>query len=150
MGGTNDWAYDGVRNPNQSNILIGNDTDTTNATFKGALKKIVKTILTNHPTKQVILMSPIGGQTRETGVNLTEPMTNANGYTLGTFAKATADIAEYLGVPFIDVHECGITCFNSASYLADGLHINTSLGASTVANKVINGLLNVQNRWVVR
>ena len=150
MGGTNDWAYDGVRNPQQSNILIGNDTDTTNATFKGALKKIVKTILTNHPTKQVILMSPIGGQTRETGVNLTEPMTNANGYTLGTFAKATADIAEYLGVPFIDVHECGITVFNSSDYLVDGLHINTTLGAAKVANAVINGLLNTQDVWVVR
>lgn len=142
MGGTNDMNYDGKGETfvNWHPVLLGENTDTVNTTYKGALKKIVVDILTSYPDKTVIIMSPIGGMTKSTGMNLTIPITNALGYTLADFAKAAEEIANYLGVPFIPVYDCGITIYNSATYIADGIHINDTIGAKKVANAVINGL----------
>ena len=149
MGGTNDWGYDGVRHEGYANIQIGENTDTTNATFKGAVKAIVSHFQKLYPGKEVVLMSNIGGRSIDNGeetpqTDMTAPLTNANGYTQATFAQAMKEIAEWLGVAYIDVFDCGITIYNSAYYLSDGLHINATTGAKKVADKVINGLLSIQ------
>lgn len=149
MGGTNDWGYDGVRHEGYANIQIGENTDTTNTTFKGAVKAIVSHFQKLYPGKEVVLMSNIGGRSIDNGeetpqTDMTAPLTNANGYTQATFATAMREIAEWLGVAFIDVFDCGITIYNTAYYLSDGLHINATTGAKKVADKVISGLLNIQ------
>lgn len=149
MGGTNDWGYDGVIHEGYANILIGTNEDTVNTTFKGALKKLVKHFNDTYPTKTVVIMSNIGGRTRDPATdtiltNMTTPLINANGYCQATFAQAAKEIAEYIGVPFIDVFSCGITIYNSATYLEDGLHINSGAGAKAVSNAVINGLQRIQ------
>ena len=149
MGGTNDWRYDGVKHEGYSNILIGENTDMTNTTFKGALKTFVSHFQAEYPTKTIVLMSNIGGRSIDAGTdtpatNMTAPLENNNGYTQATFAQATKEMAEYLGVPYIDVYDCGINIYNTASYLQDGLHINSTTGAKKVADCVISGLTSIQ------
>lgn len=141
MGLTNDFNYDGTDDMN--NITIGDNESTDLKTVKGALKAIVAYIQNRHPEITVVLMSPCGGLTKQAGKNISTPLKNANGYTLADFAKATKEIAEWIGVPFIDVYGCGITIYNSATYIEDGVHMNSEQGAKLVANKVINGLKSI-------
>lgn len=144
MGGTNDFNYDSDTN-DENNIKIGENTDTENNTFKGALNKIITTIMSNNPNIIIILMSPIGGLTKKENENISTPLKNANGYTLYDFAKATKEIAEYHGLPFIDVYNCGITIYNSKDYIVDGVHINSDKGAKLVADKVVDGMKRYSN-----
>lgn len=144
MGGTNDFNYD-ADTSTENNIKIGENTDTENNTFKGALNKIITTILTHKPDIIVFLMSPIGGLTKKENENLSTPLKNDNGYTIYDYAKATKEIAEYHGLPFIDVYNCGITIFNSKKYIIDGVHINSDKGAKLVADKVIDGMKHYSN-----
>lgn len=144
MGGTNDFNYD-TDTDTENNIKIGENTDTENNTFKGALNKIITTILTHKSDIVVILMSPIGGLTKKANENLSTPLKNANGYTIYDYAKAVKEIAEYHGLPFIDVYNCGITIFNSKNYIEDGVHINSDKGAKLVADKVIDGMKRYSN-----
>lgn len=140
MGGSNDLTYDGVRHEDWDTITIGNNTSEENTTFKGALKYICKKVLNDYPNLEIIIMSPIGGLTQIRGENLQTPIVNALNYTLGDFAIACREIAEYIGVGFIDVFNCGITIYNSATYIDDGVHINSTLGATKVANHIANVL----------
>lgn len=142
MGLTNDFNYDGTIE-GMNNITIGENVSTDLKTVKGALKAIVSHLSSKYPTLTIVLMSPCGGYTKVSGGNLTEPLVNANGHTFGDYAKAVKEIAEWLGVPFIDVYGCGITIYNSASYIEDGTHMNGN-GAKKVANAVINGLKNIE------
>ena len=149
MGGTNDWRYDGVKHEGYSNILIGENTDMTNTTFKGALKVFVAHFQKEYPGKDIVLMSNIGGRAIDAesdtpATDMTQPYVNNNGYTQATFAQATKEVAEYMGIPYIDVFGCGINIYNTAYYLQDGLHINSTTGAEKVANCVINGLQMIQ------
>jgi lysophospholipase L1-like esterase len=94
-------------------------------------------------------MSNIGGRSFNDpsdtpATEMTAPLVNANGYTQATFAQATKEIAEYIGIPFIDVYSCGINIYNTAYYLQDRLHINNTTGAKKVADCVINGLQTIQ------
>lgn len=144
MGGTNDFNYD-ADTDTENNIKIGENTDTGNNTFKGALNKIITTILTHKSDIIVFLMSPIGGLTKKANENLSAPLKNANGYTIYNYAKATKEIAEYHGLPFIDVYNCGITIYNSKNYIEDGVHMNSEKGAKLVADKVIDGMKRYSN-----
>lgn len=144
MGGTNDFNYD-TDTDTENNIKIGENTDTENNTFKGALNKIITTILTHKSDIVVILMSPIGGLTKKANENLSTPLKNGNGYTIYDYAKATKDIAEYHGLPFIDVYNCGITIYNSKNYIEDGVHMNSEKGAKLVADKVIDCMKRYSN-----
>lgn len=141
MGLTNDFNYDGTDDMN--NITIGENESTDLKTVKGALKAIVAYVQNRHPETTVVLMSPCGGLTKKAGENISIPLKNANGYTLADFAKATKEIAEWIGVPYIDVFNCGITIYNSATYIEDGVHMNAEKGAKLVASKIINGLKNI-------
>lgn len=143
MGLTNDFNYDGTVE-GMNNITIGTNESTDLKTVKGALKTIVKFLQTEFPTLTIVLMSPCGGYTKQTGGNLNTPLVNANGNTFSDYAIAVKEIAEWCGVPFIDVYSCGITIYNSASYIEDGTHMNSTTGAKKVANAVINGLKNIQ------
>lgn len=143
MGGNNDFSYDGVEHSNWNTITVGNNTDTSNTTFKGAVKYIARKVLEEYPTLLIVFMSPVDGFVEEAGINMTEPRTNGLGYSLGTFSKAMEEVTGYIGVPFIDVHRACITVYNSANYISDGVHMNDTIGAKRVANKVINGLLSI-------
>lgn len=146
MGFKNDFGYDGTKE-GFNNILIGVNESTDLRTAKGALKRIIEYILTNHPTVIPIIMSPIGGLTNEKGKNLTSPLVNNNGNTLADFSKASWEIADYIGVPFINVfRDSGITIYNSSTYIEDGVHLIKETGGKRVANVVINGLIKNEQR----
>ena len=145
MGGTNDFSYDESKHADWNPILIGENTDTSNVTFKGAIKYIARKVLEQYPTLKIAFMSPMDGFVTQQGENLDEPRVNALNYSLGTFAKAMEEVTEYIGVPFIDVHRCGVTVYNSSSYIADGTHMKEDTGAKRVANKVANGLLQLRD-----
>lgn len=144
MAGTNDLGYDGTK-PQFNTITIGDYGLPYNIkTYKGALSKVVDYLLTNHPNVLVVVMSPVGGLTKVTGVNLTEPYKNALGLSIGDLAKACEEVAHYFGVPFIDVYgKSGISHRNSKEFIVDGVHLNTTSGAKRVAKVVINGLKEV-------
>jgi lysophospholipase L1-like esterase len=121
MGGTNDWAAD---------IPIGNESDMlafTTSTFKGAYGYLIDAYLTWKPTLKLILMTPMynGGAT------------NLNGDTIYEYAKATKEVADYYGLPFVDtLGLMGVNSYNINTYTSDGVHPNDE-GARRMANITI-------------
>lgn len=145
MGFTNDINYDG-RNPDYNAITLGDFSLPYNVkTAKGALSKIVAYISSNHPTVRVVVLSPVGGLTKETGVNLTEPFKNELGYRLGDFAKVCEEVAHYFSVHFIDVFQkSGINFLNSSTFIEDGTHLKADTGGKRVAEVIVGGLKEIE------
>lgn len=121
MGGTNDRG---------AHIPIGNEADMlafTTSTFKGAYGHIINEYLTWKPTLKIVLMTPIynvGGA-------------NNNGDTIKEYAQATREVAEYYGLPCIDLlKETGINSYTLSEYTSDNVHPNDA-GARRMANVVI-------------
>ena len=134
MGGTNDYG---------NNVPIG-DTPTSTpfdkTKFKGALCETINLIQTRCPNALIIVMSNIGGR-GTTGVSGTIPPNNTLGLHSSDYAKAAEEIADFMGVPFIDVHRCGINPINRTLYISDSVHPNQA-GAELIARKVIAYLVN--------
>lgn len=115
LGGANDYIF---------NIPIGTEDDVTNKnryTFKGAYAYIIDKILTAKPDTTIILL----GMFKNTMGDYAE---GKGAYPLEDYATATKEIAEYYGLPFVDLNECGFNSYNfnttNGVFSTDGIHPN--------------------------
>ena len=119
MGGTNDCGQ---------SIEIGDLTysdgfDTTK--FKGGLATTIRMIQNRCPNALIFVASLCGGRGNEAGKNLDTPVYNSKNLTSYDYAKATKDVAEFFNIQYVPVfEECGINCWNRATYIADTVHPN--------------------------
>lgn len=134
MGGTNDWGMKELGD-------LSYPFDTTK--FKGALAETVRKMQIRCPNAVIVVMSNVGGRGTGTGAEGTVPLTDSRGLTPFDFAKASEEVARFMGVYFIDVWSCGINCFNRTKYIADAVHPNDE-GGKLIARKVIEGLKNIK------
>ena len=132
-GGTNDWS----ENAEMGTLGDGNFDDKK---FKNAYALTLKKIIEKFPSKKIFCMSLIGGRGRYSDQNDTMEMKNTQGLCMNDYSKAIKEVAEYYGIPCIDIHgEAGINVFNHTRYIGDVVHPNDA-GAKKIANVVINGL----------
>ena len=134
MGGTNDYGSD---------VPIGDIPTTTpydKTTFIGALCETIKLIQTQCPTALIVIMSNIGGR-GTAGVSGEIPPRNTIGLASSDYALAAEKVADFMGVPFIDVHRCGINPINRTLYIEDSVHPNEA-GVKLIARKVIDYFVN--------
>jgi len=114
FGGTNDFGH---------NEPLGTPSDTTCATFYGALKVMLAGIITANPAARVAIFTPLqrtfGGDAGVVG------MTNALGLQLVDYVDAILEVAAGYSVPVLDLYRtAGISPQNAACFLADGIHPN--------------------------
>lgn len=119
MGGTNDCGQ---------SIEIGDLTysdgfDTTK--FKGGLATTIRMVQNRCPNALIFVASLCGGRGNTVGENLDIPVYNSKNLTSYDYAKATKDVAEFFNIQYIPIfEECGINCWNRATYIADTVHPN--------------------------
>lgn len=119
MGGTNDCGQ---------SIEIGDLTysdgfDTTK--FKGGLATTIRMVQNRCPNALIFVASLCGGRGNTAGENLDTPVYNSKNLTSYDYAKATKDVAEFFNIQYIPIfEECGINCWNRATYIADTVHPN--------------------------
>lgn len=129
LGGANDLV---------ANIPIGTDAefdlalaskDTT--TFKGAYSYIVENLLTWKPTLKLFLLTTTFAH--NDGADLAP----SSGLRYTDYAQATKEVAQFYGIPCIDLHgESGFNKMTNSTYLPDNVHPNTA-GGKRIAEVVI-------------
>lgn len=101
------------RNDKTGNNPIGTNADTTGATYKGAMNKIVADIQGTYPHIQIVWISPL----------YSTDGANANGATMRDFADAMAEIAGLYNCQFIDLQRVlGVNSGNFDFYMQDTSH----------------------------
>ena len=139
MGGTND--FNGTNSGDGTPIgELPTDDDYDTTEFIGALCKTVQLIQTQCPYALIVIMSNVGGR-GTSGQAGTYPIHNSLGLTTSDYAKAAENVANFMCVPFVDVHGCGINPFNRTRYITDTVHPNAE-GAKLIARKVIDYFAN--------
>ena len=122
MGGTNDFGYD---------VPIG-ELDGAENTFMGGYSRLLRYLIPKYPNTRIFLLAPTQRKR--------DVMVNNLGLTTEAYAKATQEIANYFGLPFVNMFgEVGYNGINGDLYTADGNHPNT-LGAKRMAEVVIGRL----------
>lgn len=119
MGGTNDCG----QSIEIGDLTYSNRFDTTK--FKGGLATTIRMIQNRCPNALILVASLCGGRGNEAGKNLDTPVYNSKNLTSYDYAKATKDVAEFFNIQYIPIfEECGINCWNRATYIADTVHPN--------------------------
>lgn len=127
FGGTNDFGT--------GDAALGTIADCTNDTFYGACHLLVRKLMEKYPNGTVVLMTPLHRLSEdevlynELGVRRVGP--------LSVYVQALRDIAEYYGLPLVDLFA---TCpiqpkvdSQREKYMPDGLHPNDA-GAGLIAH----------------
>ena len=122
LGGANDYIF-------KADIGTNDDIISKNRyTFKGSYAYIIDKILTAKPDTTIIIL----GMYHNTLGNYAPK----NGKSVAEYAKASKDIAEYFGLPFVDLNECGFNAYNfnetTGRFSTDGIHPNAE-GAKRIA-----------------
>jgi len=127
FGGTNDFGT--------GDAALGTIADRTNDTFYGACHLLVQKLYERYPKGTVVLMTPLHRMSEdevlynELGVRRVGP--------LSVYVKALREIAEYYGLPLVDLFaDCPIQPHVESQrqmYMPDGLHPNDA-GAGLVAH----------------
>lgn len=119
MGGTNDCG----QSIEIGDLTYSNGFDTTK--FKGGLATTIRMIQSRCPNALILVASLCGGRGNEAGENLDTPVYNTKNLTSHDYAKATKDVAEFFNIQYVPIfEECGINCWNRATYIADTVHPN--------------------------
>lgn len=119
MGGTNDCG----QSIEIGDLTYSNGFDTTK--FKGGLATTIRMIQNRCPNALIFVASLCGGRGNTAGENLDTPVYNSKNLTSYDYAKATKDVAEFFNIQYIPIfEECGINCWNRATYIADTVHPN--------------------------
>jgi lysophospholipase L1-like esterase len=125
LGGTNDFGH---------NTPLGTIADKTDISFYGALNVLMSGLIAKYLGKRIIFMTPLhrnlSGDNNET---------NALGVKLSQYVQAIKDVAQYYGIPVIDLYN--ISGLNPSvsiiktTYMDDGLHPNAA-GHQLLANNI--------------
>ena len=133
--GTNDYG--------SPDVTLGTTTDTTGATFKGAINYAVNKICTAYPKIKILFVSPIWRSRYNSGDgNDSDVYVNSRGNYLLDFVDAMKQMAELNKMPCVDMYRTsGINKYNGATLLSDGLHPVAGVGYQRIAEKVAAGLV---------
>jgi len=133
--GTNDYG--------SPDVPLGTTTDTTGATFKGAINYAVNKICTAYPNIKILFVSPIWRSRYNSGDgNDSDVYANSRGNYLLDFVDAMKQMAELNKMPCIDMYRTsGINKYNGATLLSDGLHPVAGVGYQRIAEKIAAGLV---------
>lgn len=122
LGGTNDWA---------KNVPLGTITDSTSASFYGALNTLVTGLLNQYPTQTIVLATPMHRQG--------DTVKNSVGSILNDYRNAVIAIGEKYGVAVLDLYATsGFIPDNTTNFNAicpDGRHPN-DIGHVKLANRI--------------
>lgn len=118
-GGTNDWSRSVPIGDFDAN-LASPDT----ATFFGAYISCVRKLLSLYPDKRIILIGTTPRMLNSiNGDWSTDGTINESGNTLMDFTNAVKTVAEYYGLPYLDLlHTSGINKINYATFLTQQQH----------------------------
>ena len=118
-GGTNDWSRSIPIGDFNSN-LASPDT----STFYGAYISCVRKLLTLYPNKRIILIGTTPRMVNSINADWsTDGTINEAGNTLMDFTNAVKTVAEYYGLPYLDLlHTSGINKINYATFLTQQQH----------------------------
>lgn len=118
FGGVNDW---GQNNPTP----LGTITDSTNATFYGALNILCNGLETTFPQSLIIFITPLGSN----GFNSWPTDKNSLNLSIYDYAKAIINVCAKFKIPVVDA--CSNSLLNpqvpnvKSNCFVDGLHLNT-------------------------
>jgi hypothetical protein len=125
-----------------SDVPLGAVTDTTTATYCGALANFFIYCETNFPNIAVVVVVPTSAGGSYTPSDYRHGVANANGNFLEDFQNATRRMADYYGRPYIDPNRYGIGFLDSGQNTSDQLHWDDSgaLKAAKVYSKQLRDL----------
>lgn len=112
-----------------SDVPLGVVTDTTTATYCGALANFFNWCETNRPNAAVVVVVQTSAALAYSPSDYRHGVANANGNYLEDFQNATRRMCDYYGRPYIDPNRFGIGFLDAADDTADGLHWDASGGA---------------------
>lgn len=125
MGGANDFNH---------NVPIGNDTDSTINTFKGALNYSIEYLITNYPTSKLLFATTYQRDANK----LDEP-----------YANAMLDICKSKGVRCVDnYHSSGVHFFNEAWMTIYGAWTYGGDPSTKMTNRHLNALGDEYVSWI--
>jgi lysophospholipase L1-like esterase len=138
-GGVNDYGNGSFGS--QGGVPIGTNADTTNTTFKGALKVLIEGLLTKYPTQKIAFVAPC--QMNEANASLgykNGKKANATGHYLLEYVDAMIEICALYGIPCLDMYrKLGVSELNMVGWTLDGLHLN-QLGSEYYGQKLAEWL----------
>lgn len=112
-----------------SDVPLGVVTDTTTATYCGALANFFNWCETNRPNAAVVVVVQTSASATYATGDYRHGIANANGNYLEDFQNATRRMCDYYGRPYIDPNRYGIGFLDAGEDTADGLHWDASGGA---------------------
>lgn len=137
---------------NSGNTLIGDEEDLRvdlgqedKSTFIGAYAYLIKRIFTENPSIKIFILTTTfsnGNYNNDGGYAST-------GLTSLDFARASKTVAEYFGIPIIDVrHTMQLNWYTQNNLSSDNVHISMR-GAEAIASTVIRELKNINwtSKW---
>ncbi len=123
----------------RANAVLGSLYDRTLDTFYGAIFKSIVDALAPNPTRTIVFITPYGIDSDEFKGRWNSP--NENGNTFQQFIHAIKEVCDWCGIAIIDVGQgAGIGGVTSATYLADGVHLNP-LGGMKMAEYLYDRLI---------
>ncbi|MEZ5855988.1 MAG: chitobiase/beta-hexosaminidase C-terminal domain-containing protein [Hyphomicrobiaceae bacterium] len=129
-------TFDGFINDFSHNAPLGVLGDTVTTTFYGALLSAANAVLAANPHRILVMMTHY--EITLAGPNWQTP--NGNGNTQQQFNQAIRDVAAVVGAYLVDCEaESPVNHTTAATYLSDGLHLNTAGGnaqAQYLAGKI--------------
>lgn len=98
-------------------------------------------VMTTYPNAEVYCCSLLECATVDAqSTPKTFPCINSHGESLRDYNKAIEEISKGIGANFIDLHACGITYWNRATYLFDNTHPNEN-GTTLIAKYISSQIL---------
>lgn len=117
-------------------------------TFAGACYQVFKAVRENAPNAAVVVITdPVGQNIASTGAHYNREARNSLGYSQMDYNRMIKDVAEYVGIPCIDVATLSGITQETPDYYVDHLH-HTELGGRQFANTVWSRLRFMPNKLV--
>ena len=136
--GTNDFGYNAVIGDYDARSAIPELSSTVSTTtpqneFADAYAVMIDRIRTAYPTAKVFCCTILDRGT-------TFPPTNTAPATMSDYNRKIIELCNNMGVKVIRTHECGISVWNTGTYLQDGLHPKSN-GMELISNCVVKELI---------
>ena len=144
--------YMGINDYYHSGYTLGNwtpknaiPTEGVVSYFSDAYALAVYKMMTTYPNAEIYCCSLLECKTADTDYSY--PVINTDGEYLLDYNKKIKEIAEGLGVNFIDVHSCGINYWNGqGDTLLDTTHPNVK-GAEIIGKYIANIIYNITKKY---
>lgn len=105
------------------NVPIGQNSDTSYTTFKGAINYVLQRLMFNFPNAKVMLVTPTWRMVGGFEGDDSDTVPNGNGNYLIEYADAMIALGALNHVPVLDLYRnSGINRHNARAMLADGTH----------------------------